>query len=110
MPALWVVLKGAPEVVRQFLANPPADYDRSYKRFAAQGARYVSTSAQQSPEASVRTVVLTLADSSCRTVANTPVSVKEWQPLQALPAALAFMVLSRFRTRRSCCVFGYVGG
>ena len=42
MPVLWVVLKGAPEVVRQFLANPPADYEQSYKRFAAQGARYKS--------------------------------------------------------------------
>ena len=45
MPVLWVVLKGAPEVVRQFLANPLADYDKSYKQFAAQGARFVSSSA-----------------------------------------------------------------
>ncbi len=31
-----VVLKGAPEVVRGFLANAPADYEQQYKQYAAQ--------------------------------------------------------------------------
>lgn len=30
------MLKGAPEVVRTFLATVPSDYDATYKRFAAQ--------------------------------------------------------------------------
>ncbi|KAK9845150.1 hypothetical protein WJX84_012056 [Apatococcus fuscideae] len=49
MPVLWVVLKGAPEVVRQFLAHPPADYDQSYKRFAAQGARVIALAYKRLP-------------------------------------------------------------
>jgi hypothetical protein len=35
-PGHIAVLKGAPEVVRGFLAAVPADYDATYKRFAAQ--------------------------------------------------------------------------
>lgn len=35
-PSHIVVLKGAPEVVRTFLATVPSDYDATYKRFAAQ--------------------------------------------------------------------------
>jgi magnesium-transporting ATPase (P-type) len=34
-----VVAKGAPEVMQQFLAEVPADYEESYKHHAAQGSR-----------------------------------------------------------------------
>ena len=35
----WALVKGAPEVVRGFLRSPPADYDATYRAFAAQGGR-----------------------------------------------------------------------
>ena len=35
----WVVAKGAPEVIREHLADPSADYASYYKTYAAQGAR-----------------------------------------------------------------------
>ena len=35
----WVLTKGAPEVVRSFLKDPPTGYDEGYKEFAAQGGR-----------------------------------------------------------------------
>ena len=35
----WVLTKGAPEVIRNFLQATPAGYDESYKEFAAQGGR-----------------------------------------------------------------------
>ena len=35
----WVVAKGAPEVMQQFLAAEPSDYEASYKHHAAQGSR-----------------------------------------------------------------------
>ena len=34
-----VVAKGAPEVLEQHLASPPASYAAGYKRYAAEGAR-----------------------------------------------------------------------
>ena len=37
--AAWVVAKGAPEVMEQFLADVPPDYEASYKAHAAQGSR-----------------------------------------------------------------------
>jgi cation-transporting ATPase 13A1 len=36
---VWVVAKGAPEVIEQHLASRPASYDAGYKRYAAEGAR-----------------------------------------------------------------------
>jgi len=41
-PSHIAVLKGAPEMVRGFLAPVPPTYDASYKRFAAQGARVIA--------------------------------------------------------------------
>lgn len=38
-PSLWALLKGAPEVVQPFLRDAPADYEKSYKRYASEGAR-----------------------------------------------------------------------
>lgn len=35
----WALVKGAPEVVRGFLRSPPADYNATYRAFAAQGGR-----------------------------------------------------------------------
>ena len=35
----WVVAKGAPEVLLDFLNTAPAGYADMYKRYAAQGAR-----------------------------------------------------------------------
>lgn len=40
--AAWVVAKGAPEVMEQFLADVPSDYEASYKAHAAQGSRWDS--------------------------------------------------------------------
>lgn len=40
-PAAWVVAKGAPEVMAQFLSDAPPDYEDSYKAHAAQGSRCV---------------------------------------------------------------------
>ena len=37
--AVWVVAKGAPEVIEQHLASRPASYEAGYKRYAAEGAR-----------------------------------------------------------------------
>ena len=36
-----VVAKGAPEVMQQFLAEVPADYEDTYEHHAAQGSRWV---------------------------------------------------------------------
>lgn len=36
---LWALSKGAPEVVREFLATVPETYDADYKQYAAQGGR-----------------------------------------------------------------------
>jgi len=36
---LWALCKGAPEVIRNFLDQPPASYDDSYREFASQGGR-----------------------------------------------------------------------
>ena len=41
-PSLWALLKGAPEIVQPFLKDAPPDYEQSYKRFAAEGARSVT--------------------------------------------------------------------
>lgn len=38
-PAYWAVVKGAPEVIQGFLARAPAEYEASYKEYAAQGGR-----------------------------------------------------------------------
>lgn len=38
-PSYWVIAKGAPEVIEDFLAEVPAGYEANYKAFAAQGAR-----------------------------------------------------------------------
>lgn len=38
-PVHWALVKGAPEVVRDFLRAPPPDYDATYRAFAAQGGR-----------------------------------------------------------------------
>lgn len=35
----WVLTKGAPEVIHNFLKDAPQDYDEGYKEFAAQGGR-----------------------------------------------------------------------
>lgn len=40
-PAAWVVAKGAPEVMAQFLSDAPPDYEESYKAHAAQGSRCI---------------------------------------------------------------------
>eukprot|EP00884_Botryococcus_braunii_P002446 jgi/Botrbrau1/12201/Bobra.0186s0106.1 len=39
---LYVVMKGAPEVVAGFLASIPEDYEAVYKRFASQGGRILA--------------------------------------------------------------------
>lgn len=36
---MWVLTKGAPEVVREFLEETPEGYDGAYKQYAAQGGR-----------------------------------------------------------------------
>uniref|UniRef100_A0A383WJ86 Cation-transporting ATPase n=1 Tax=Tetradesmus obliquus TaxID=3088 RepID=A0A383WJ86_TETOB len=41
-PVPVALMKGAPEVVRQFLKQVPSDYDATYKHFAAQGARVIA--------------------------------------------------------------------
>ncbi len=42
MPSHWVLVKGAPEVVQQFLDRPPPAYTPAYKQYAAQGGRRAS--------------------------------------------------------------------
>jgi cation-transporting ATPase 13A1 len=34
-----VLTKGAPEVLKKFIKNPPADYDESYLKYVKNGAR-----------------------------------------------------------------------
>ncbi|KAG2431042.1 hypothetical protein HYH02_013473 [Chlamydomonas schloesseri] len=41
-PQFVVVAKGAPEVLKAFLAHVPSDYDAQYKRYAAEGARVIA--------------------------------------------------------------------
>ena len=36
---LWALVKGAPEIVQPFLRDAPPDYEKSYKRYASEGAR-----------------------------------------------------------------------
>lgn len=42
----WVVAKGAPEVIERHLASKPANYEAGYKKYAAEGARRVSTACE----------------------------------------------------------------
>eukprot|EP00798_Chlamydomonas_sp_ICE-L_P019149 gene19149-25759_t len=41
---LWAVLKGAPEMVKEFLGTVPSNYDSLHKEYASQGARIISLS------------------------------------------------------------------
>ena len=36
---LWVLAKGAPEVIQQYLGQTPDGYENTYREFAAQGGR-----------------------------------------------------------------------
>lgn len=45
---LWVLTKGAPEVIRGYLGAAPQNYDAAYKEFAAQGGRSATRTLSES--------------------------------------------------------------
>lgn len=45
-----VLTKGAPEVVRQFLKEIPADYDKNYLKYVKNGARVLALAYKNLPK------------------------------------------------------------
>lgn len=47
LSGVWVLTKGAPEILKPLLADCPADFDASYRRHAAQGSRVIALAAKR---------------------------------------------------------------